>query len=90
MSAAGGEGEVCDQKVHFAKVHHTAATMPDAVFATAGRNVDDYDARLDFRSPDFDPLLALYTPGLEPPNPRVRRVLSEDTHSWLLTRRMGR
>lgn len=30
------------------------------------------DPRLDFFSREFDALLALYTPGLEPPNPRAR------------------
>lgn len=30
-----------------------------------------YDATLDFFSPQFDALKALFTPGLQPPNPKV-------------------
>lgn len=32
------------------------------------------DKGLDFFSPHFEPLRALYTPGLQPPNPRARTL----------------
>eukprot|EP01018_Ginkgo_biloba_P033996 Gb_34777 [translate_table: standard] len=33
---------------------------------------EEFPSHLDFLSPDFDPLEALQTEGLQPPNPRVR------------------
>lgn len=44
----------------------------------------EYDARLDFFSDRFDPLLALNTPGVEPPrtDAKVHDNLCAYEHAW--------
>lgn len=53
---------------------HSAGPGPSssAAAAAAAAAVVDPAFKLDFKSVHFDPLLALYSPGLQPPRPKVR------------------